>query len=111
MTLYYRAIRNEIIPIEQWDRYVADPERDVLVPWDIGPGNFKRIPLTFHARDFPGLTIYYFVAHIPEGDPGLGMTCILGRAATPQQAFHFKLIMKSLSPTQKAIIRWHELQP
>lgn len=112
MTLYYRAIgNNTMIPIEHWDRYVADPERDVLVPWEIGPGRMTRIPQTFLARDWPGLVLHLFVAHVPEKEPGLGMRCLLARAATPQQAFHFKLANKSLTATQKAIIRWHELQP
>lgn len=115
MTLHYRPIRNELVSVKQWDRYVADPERDVLFPFETRPSTspgdknqWRSIPSSFLAKDWPGLTLYYFAAYVGENEPGLSMSCLLARAATPQQAFHFKLLMKSLSPYARAIIRWHE---
>lgn len=106
----------ESLPVEQWDRYVTDREHDVLFDFArAGRRNRDRpmrtLPPEYLPRDWPGLVLYYVVGHVPKDDPGLRIECLMGRAETPQQAFHFKLLMKPLRPTQRAIIRWHELHP
>lgn len=118
MTLHYRAMGREMLPVDQWDRYVADPELDVLFPYDERPQNritdtnrMRTLPRNYLPKDWPGLVLHFVIGYVPKDEPGLRIECLMARATTPQQAFHFKLLMKPLTPNERAILRWHELQP
>ncbi len=100
---------------KDWPVYEPDPERDHLMPyeWQIVGATRKKtrvLPRCYVKNDWPGLDLYHFRAHVPDNEAGLSMQCLLARAETPQQAFHFKLMAQSISANEKAIIRWHELQ-